>query len=121
MYSAFSRGDVAAILSHLAEDVSWEFDAPKEISWGGIRRGPAEVVGFFEGIAAEHGDPKLDMSDFLESGDSVAVFGRYEATVGPSATRVSSPVAHLFKFRDGKVVRYVNLINTGAFVEAMKA
>jgi ketosteroid isomerase-like protein len=30
-------------------------------------------------------------------------------------------VAHLFQFRDSKVVRYVNFVNTGAFVQAMKA
>jgi hypothetical protein len=30
-------------------------------------------------------------------------------------------VGHLFQFRDGKVVRYVNMINTAAFVEGTSA
>jgi hypothetical protein len=104
----------------MAPDVSWEFEAPAEISWSGIRRGPAEAAGFFAGIAAEHADPKLAMVDFIASGDSVAAFGRYQATVRATGKRVDTPVGHYFKFRDGKIVRYINLVNTAAFVDAMR-
>jgi ketosteroid isomerase-like protein len=100
--------------------VSWEFEAPAAISWGGIRRGPSEAAGFFSGIAAEHADPVLNMTEFFESGDAVAAFGRYDATIRAMGVRVSTPVAHYFKFRDGKVSRYINIINTGAFVEAAR-
>ena len=34
-----------------------------------------------------------------------------------SGRRVNSPVGHLFEFRDGKVVRYINLVNTAAYLE----
>lgn len=119
MYAAFGRGDVPGILAHVADDVSWEFEAPAIISWGGIRDGKDETMGFFSGIAAEHGDPRLEMTDFLESGDTVAVFGRYQATIKATGVRVDTPVAHLWKFRDGKVTRYVNIVNSGAFLEAM--
>jgi ketosteroid isomerase-like protein len=60
------------------------------------------------------------MTEFLASGDAVAVFGRYSATVRATGVRVDTPVGHYFKFRDGKIVRYVNLINTAAFVEAQR-
>jgi len=120
IYSAFGRGDIAAILGSVTDDVSWEFEAPVEISWGGIRRGPAETEGFFSGIAAEHIDPVLRMTDFFASEDAVAAFGRYDATLRATGVRVSTPVAHYFKFRDGKIARYINIINTGAFVEAAR-
>ncbi len=102
----------------MSADVSWEFEAPPEISWGGIRRGPAEAAGFFTGIAAEHADPNLEMTEFVSSGDAVAAFGRYQATVRATGRRVDTPVAHYFQFRDGKVARYINMVNTAAFVEA---
>ncbi len=53
-YSAFGRGDVATILSMLAPDVSWELEAPAEISFAGIRKGPEAVKGFFQAIANDH-------------------------------------------------------------------
>jgi len=121
IYAAFGRGEVSAILSTLATDVVWECETPAALSFGGIRRGVAEAVGLFEGIAKEHADPKLEMTDFFSAGEAVAVFGRYEATVRASGKRVSTPVAHYFKFREGKVVRYIGLLNTGAFVAAMQA
>jgi uncharacterized protein len=120
LYSAFGRGDVATILGSMTDDCSWEFEAPAEISWGGNRRGPKEAAGFFTGIAAEHADPVLKMTEFLESGDAVAAFGRYDTTIRATGVRLSLPVAHYFKFRDGKVSRYINLTNTAALVEAAK-
>ncbi|MGA2589508.1 MAG: nuclear transport factor 2 family protein [Bryobacteraceae bacterium] len=121
IYAAFGRGDIAYIIASMADDVSWEFEAPPEISWGGIRRGPQEALGFFTVIANEHADPKLEMTEFLASGDAVAAFGRYAATVRATGVRVDTPVGHYFKFRDGKIVRYINFVNTGAFVEAARA
>jgi ketosteroid isomerase-like protein len=120
MYAAFGRGDVATILNNVTPDVSWEFEAPAAIRWGGIRRGPAEAAGFFSGIAEEHADPKLEMTDFVASGNNVAAFGRYQGTIRSTGRRFDTPVAHLFQFRDGKVARYVNLVNTGAVIEAMQ-
>lgn len=121
IYAAFGRGDIATILGSMTDDVSWEFEAPAALSWSGIRRGPGEAAGFFAGIAAEHSDPKLEMTEFFSSGDAVAAFGRYQATVRASGIRVDTPVAHYFKFRDGKIARYINVINNGAFLEAMRA
>jgi uncharacterized protein len=121
MYAAFGKGDLPGITAHMAANVSWEFEAPTALSWSGIRKGIEDAKGFFMGIAAEQTDPKLEMTDFLTSADSVAAFGRYEATVKSTGIRVNTPVGHLFKFDNaGKVVRYVNLVNSAAFVDAQK-
>jgi len=118
MYAAFGRGDVESILNNTTDDVSWEFEATPALSWSGIRRGRKEAMGFFTGIAAEHENPVLSMTEFFSGPDSVAAFGRYEATVRATGIRVNTPVAHYFKFRDGKVCRYLNFTNSAAFVEA---
>ena len=118
MYAAFGRGDIPFILSQLDDNVVWEVEAPATISFAGIRRGPSQVVGFFEGIVKDHNDPKLSISDVFADGDKVAAFGRYDVTMKSSGKPVSSPVAHFWTFRNGKVTRYVNYINTAAFVEA---
>lgn len=121
MYAAFSRGDVPAILSHLADDVLWAFEANDKISWAGIRHGRHEALGFFTGIADDLTENHLDMTEFLAEGDIVASFGRYSATVKKNGRKVSSPVAHYFRFHNGKVTEYRNLINTAAFSDAMSA
>ena len=100
--------------------MSWEFEAPVELSWSGIRHTPQEASGFFAGIAAEHANPSLEMTEFFATDDAVAAFGRYQGTVKSSGIRVDTPLAHYFKFRDGKVVRHVQLANTGATLEAIR-
>jgi len=118
IYAAFGRGDINTILENLTDDVSWEFEAPQELSWSGIRHSPQEAAGFFSGLAAEHENPVLQMAEFLSGADAVAAFGRYQATVKTTGVRVDTPVAHYFKFRDGKIARYINIINSAAFIEA---
>jgi uncharacterized protein len=120
-YAAFGRGDVATILSMLAPDVSWELEAPAEISFAGIRKGPDAVKGFFQGIASDHADPKLEIAEYFSSADGVATFGRYKCTLKKTGKQVDSPVAHLFKFRDGKIIRFVDHINTAAYLEAAQS
>jgi ketosteroid isomerase-like protein len=118
LYAAFGRGDVATILSTLSHDVSWEVAGPPEISFAGVRKGPEAVKGFFHAIASDHAEPKLETTEYFSSADSVATFGRYSCTLKKSGKPVDSPVAHLFKFRDGKIVRFVDFINTAAFLES---
>ena len=120
-YAAFGRGDVATILSMLAPDVSWELEAPAEVSFAGIRKGPEGVKGFFQAIANDHADPKLEITEYFSSADGVATFGRYKCTLKKTGKRLDSPVAHLFKFRDGKIVRFVDHTDTAAYLEASRS
>jgi ketosteroid isomerase-like protein len=121
MYAAFGRGDIAGVLSHVAKDADWEAEGPAEMVFTGIRHGIEEIKGFFAGIAQQHANPNLEMAEFVSSGDSVAAFGWYQATLKKTGVRVDTPVGHLFKFRDGKVVRYINMLNTAAFVTSLAA
>ena len=116
MYAAFGRGDVNGVMAHIADDVEWVAERPAEMGFTGACHSKQQIVDrFFGGIAKEHGDPLLEMSEFVAQGDSVATFGRYSATLR-NGQRVNSPVAHLFKLRDGKVVHYTNMLNTADFV-----
>ncbi len=46
--------------------------------------------------------------------------GRYTATVKATGKKLDTPIAHYWKFQDGRVVRYVGLTNTAAAVEALQ-
>ena len=120
LYAAYRRGDLQAILTALTDDVRWESEGPSEIPFMGIRNGVNETTGFFEGLARDWSDPRLETNQFIASGDEVSVFGRYEATNRQTGKRINVPIAHYWKIRDGKVARYMGLTDTGAFLEAMR-
>ena len=119
LYAAFRRGDIPAILAQLDENVSWEAEGPSQLAHTGIRKGPKEVVGFFEGLAKDHAEPELVISEVLADGDAVATFGRYGGVMRTSGKRFSVPIGHLWKLRNGKIVRYVGLVDTGTMLAAM--
>ncbi len=119
-YAAFSRGDINTILASVADDVSWEFEAPSELSSSGIRRSRKEVAEYFSALSTQSVDHHLEMTEFFSTGDAVAAFGRYQGTVMPSGIRVDTPLAHYFKFKDDKVIRHVQLSNTGATLQAIR-
>jgi ketosteroid isomerase-like protein len=119
-YDAFSRGDIATILENVADDISWEYEAPSEIFNAGTRHSRKEVAEYFSAIASQSDDHHLEMTEFFSTDDAVAAFGRYQGTVKSSGIRVDTPLAHYFKFRDGKVIRHVQLSNTAAILEAIR-
>lgn len=119
-YAAFSRGDITTILESVAEDVTWEYEAPSELLSSGIRHSPQEVAEYFSAIAGQSVDHNLEMTDFFSAEEAVAAFGRYQGTIKSTGIRVDTPLAHYFKFRDGKVVRHIQLSNTAAALEAIR-
>jgi uncharacterized protein len=120
LYAAFGRGDISAIMAMLADDVVWESEGPAILSFTGTRRGKTETLGFFQALGSDHVNPQLTISDYVASGDTVMTLGRYAATMKATGKKFDSPIAHYWKFRDGKVIRYVGLSNTAAAVEALQ-
>ena len=118
MYAAFARGDVQAILGQLTDDVEWRFDGPSTIPFAGVRRGPAEVVGFFQALATTQENMVLTTHHFVAQGDHVATIGRYAATVKATGRRFDEAVSHFFTFRDGKVAKFADFGDTASIVDA---
>ena len=120
LYEAFARGDIPAVLETLADDISWEVEGPAELRAAGIRRSRREVVEFFTALGSDTTDLRLEMTEFLSGDNTVAAFGRYQATARATGIRFDVPLGHFFKFRDGKIVRLVQLSDTGTAANALR-
>jgi ketosteroid isomerase-like protein len=119
IYEAFGRGDVAAILDHLAEDVAWDQDAPGygiPIYEPGV--GKAHVARFFEAVQ-ELEFLRFEPQSFLAGGSQVAVPVAVEARVRSTGKVAKALEVHLWTFgEDGKVSRFFHCIDRHAFVLA---
>src|SRR5580704_4518011 len=118
LYDAFSKGDIATILSNLTPDVEWIFEGPASVPFTGERRGIEETMGFFTALGATQSGMKLTTDEFVAQGDRVATYGRYSGAVTATGKKFDSPVGHFFQIRDGKVCRFVNMGDTAAYAEA---
>ena len=63
VYQAFGRGDVAAIIDTVTDDVDWAAEAASSAApWYGVRHGKDAVAAFFSEPAARYG-PNLRSAD----------------------------------------------------------
>jgi uncharacterized protein len=126
MYEAFGRGDLAGILSHLHDDVTW--DVTEEpwtphvagVPWLRPRRGRAEVSEFFEIVGAWEYE-RFEVLDMLVSDTQVAAEIRMIATL-PNGHRIDEVVIHLWTFGEGdKVITLRRMLDTAANIAAAGA
>jgi ketosteroid isomerase-like protein len=51
-FAAFARGDIPTVLADVSENIDFQHPVPREIwPWAGKRRGKAELLQFFAGLA----------------------------------------------------------------------
>src|SRR4051794_5605463 len=103
-YAAFGRGDIAAVLDLLADDVEWS--SPRTLPHGGEFHGKTAVGGFFQSIGANWQSLSLDVEAVGEVGPELVV-GVLRAE-GPrtSGERQSYGAAHAFTIRNGKIASF---------------
>jgi uncharacterized protein len=123
IYEAFGRGDVAAILSHLSEDVTWDVTEEPwtphaaRVPWLLPRRGHAEVAEFFA-IAGAWKYERFEVLDLLVSDTQVAAEVRLVADL-PNGNRLDEIVMHLWTFgENGSVIALRRMLDTAAHIAA---
>ena len=119
-YAAFGRGDIASILSALADDIEWTTPGDG-IPTAGTRRSVAEVGRFFEIVGATWDFTAFEPREYVASGDTVAVIGSYAATSLATGRRTASEWVIVWKMRNGKVTHFREFTDTQALAAAVGA
>jgi ketosteroid isomerase-like protein len=114
-YAAFLRGDIAALLAMLDEEVDWlgVYGAGPQVPNSGARRGRQAVAGFFEQVAASYTFSRFEPSQFVATGDTVVALGHYTATT-VRGTGIDSDFAMVFTVRDGRIARFREFCDSAA-------
>ena len=114
IYSAFGRGDVPAILNHLADDVVWEYDkAESKIPWLMQRIGRAEVPKFFHALGSVDFQ-KFEPKTMMEDGNIVVALIDVTFTVKETGISVvEEDEVHIWHFNaGGKVAKFCHKTDT---------
>ena len=119
VYEAFGRGDIAAILDRLADDVAWDQEAPGygiPIFEPGV--GKEHAARFFEALQ-DLEFLQFEPTNFLSGGNQVAVPINIKVEVTSTGKTVEALELHLWTFGDdGRVSRFFHCIDRHAFVLA---
>ena len=119
-YEAFGRGDLDGALAMMDEEIVWHqaqglphggvyhglatvrekvFGPIDERWWDGFDAVPTEVIGCEEGV--------------------VLVLGRYTATAKESGKPLDVPFAHVWRFANGRAVRFHQFTDTRGWTDAL--
>ncbi len=118
LYCAFGRGDVAALLAMLCDDVEWTHRGSIGLAYMGTVRGKAAVARWFGQVGELDGIQAFEPREFLAGPDHVTVLGWERTQALPAGQVFECDWVHVFTLRDGKVTRFVGTYDTAASAAA---
>lgn len=118
LYAGFDSGDMAAVLDCIAADAVWKYYGPEyALPFAGTFHGPSGVAAFFKIVDDTLTDVRAGQREYLVSGDQVIVPGWEESTVRATGGHYKVDNVHLFRVRDGKIIRFEEFINSSDVLE----
>ena len=116
IYEAFARGDVPTAMAGMDPGIEWNEAENFIYADGNPYIGPQAVLaGVFARLGSQWSSFAVVPDEILGSGDSVISLGRYRGTYRTTGARVDAQFVHVFKFRDGKVVKFQQYTDTAQF------
>lgn len=115
IYAAFGRGDVPAILQHLAPDVEWEYaTAPGPIPWLQPLRGREQVPRFFDALFSHVEITRFELGKLFGDADTVVDLVTLEYTARATGRQVREvDEVHIWHFNAaGQVQRFRHRADT---------
>ena len=104
IYDAVGRGDVAAILDRVTDDVDWSAEAAGHAApWHGPRTGKPGVASFFGDLASSVEIPEFTPHSLAAGENDVHLLVRWTMRSIATGREASMTMHHYWRIRDGKV------------------
>ncbi|MEP6703686.1 MAG: nuclear transport factor 2 family protein [Acidobacteriota bacterium] len=112
LYDAFAKGDVPTVLAAMDPNIEW--DEAEGFIYGGVYRGPTAVLeNVFMKFATEWEGFSVVPQKTIDGGDGTVVsLGTYSGKYLKTGKSVSVPFAHAWEFREGKIVKFKQYLDT---------
>jgi uncharacterized protein len=118
LYEAFARGDVPTVLAGFDENIEW--NEAEGTPYGGQYHGPQAVAeNVFGPITSDFDNFSVAPEEILADGDRVVALLTYRGTAKESGKELEMPAAHAWKLRDGKIVRFRQLVDSATLNAAL--
>jgi ketosteroid isomerase-like protein len=118
-YKAYAARDAEAVAGFLDDDVQWTISGPVDLlPFCGTRSGKAAVLDLIERLVPEVFSVfSFTPEAMVIDGDRVATLNRLTAIGTANGHIISYRLAHFTRFRDGKVIDNVSLLDSFDAVE----
>ncbi len=118
-YKAYSERDIEKVAEFIGDDVEWTISGPVDVlTFAGTYHGKAAVLDLMARLVPEVFQIFCFVpSTILVDGDKVASLNRLWAKRAEDGRVISYRLAHFLRFKDGKVVENLSLIDSFDAVE----
>mgnify|MGYP000677471518 CR=1 FL=1 len=117
-YEGSSEENGKNLLAVLSPDIEWT--EAEGFPYAGTYVGvDALMKGVFNRLATEWDSYKAEVHTYLADGDRVAAFGVYSGTHKATGKSMTSPFAHYYELRDGKIIRMRQYVDTVLVARAL--
>ncbi len=122
VYDAFGRGDVAAILDAVTDDVDWASEAASDAApWWGVRHGKEAVAAFFTEFGSTMDVDEFTPVSFAANETDVLTVVRLRVRSRATGKSAAMDLHHIFTFRDGKIACYRGTEDTAQTEAVLRA
>ena len=118
IYESIENGDMNSILEAMRSDVEWRIPAMHGVPQAGTWRGREGVKKFFGEVAETLEVVELRPDHYIAQDDRVVALGRFLVRVNSTGWDAASEWAHVWDFKDGKVARFTEYLDTAAVSRA---
>jgi len=107
------------LAQHSAENISWT--EAKGFPYAGTYIGLEDITkNVFSRLGSEWIDYKFTPEDYVASDDKVVAYGTYSGTYKITGKSFTARVAHVWKLKDSKIIRFEQFVDSQTVNEAMK-
>lgn len=122
VYEAFGRGDVAAIVDLVTDDVDWASAPDSSVApWYGIHKGKGEVTKFFEELGASIEVTKFEPLTFGSNDTEVFAVIRFGFKSRATGKSGEMDLHHRWTLEDGKIALYRGADDTQLVADVLSA
>jgi ketosteroid isomerase-like protein len=118
MYEALTRGDIATVVNLFCEDAVLEVHGPSSIPFAGRFLGRGGLEAFFQVVGHHTERPTEEhipeVHELIAQGDKVVAIGMDRVRSRSTARTYEGWWVHVIEFRDGRVTRLREYVDTAA-------
>lgn len=120
IYAGYVRGNRAAVIEALAEDVDWRSVGPAQVPWSGSYAGPEGVRSCFERLASAVQVIRYEVERTVAQGEWVTAPVRVRARFPATGVEREFAAANVMRLRGGRILEFREFFDTAGALEAMQ-
>lgn len=117
-YEAFSRGDIPAVLSIMADDITFTIPGHPSIPTARTWRGGKGMQEFFSTLGQEVEFTEFNPREYISEGDRVIVIGSYAGRVKRNGNPFRSDWVMAWRLKNGKAIDFQEFNDTLGLAES---